>query len=93
MFGKPKHVTILKHHRNSAVYLEGRYLHVDTKVSMKSKRGREIATETAHTILNAVAEAEGDVVGVLPTGETNPDADRSPLAGTHGMASGMPKGD
>jgi hypothetical protein len=55
---KRKHARILKHHRNSAVYIDGRYLHVDMKISMKSKRGREIARETAGEILSAVGLSE-----------------------------------
>ena len=53
-----KHARILKHHRNSSVYVDGRYLHVDTKVSVKSKRGRELARETAAAILNEVGASE-----------------------------------
>ena len=53
-----RHATILKHHRHSSVYIDGRYLHVDTKVSMRSKRGRELARETARAILSAVAQSE-----------------------------------
>ena len=59
MFGsKNKHARILKHHRNSAVYVDGRYLHVDTKVSTRSKRGRELARETAEAILQEVGATE-----------------------------------
>ncbi len=58
MFRKPKHVTILKHQRNSIVYVDGRYLHVDMKVSTRSKTGRQIARDTAVTILNQVGQNE-----------------------------------
>jgi hypothetical protein len=51
----PKNLTILKHHRSADVYIDGRYLHVVAKISLRSKRGREIARETAQTILQAVA--------------------------------------
>ncbi len=53
MFG-PKHVRIIKHHRNAAVYQDGRYLHVDMKISTRSKKGRQIARETAMAILGEV---------------------------------------
>lgn len=58
MFGKRKHARILKGHRNSSVYVDGRYLHVDTKISVKSKRGRELARETAEAILAEVGASE-----------------------------------
>ena len=38
---------IMKHHRTSDVYKRGRYLHVNMKISLRSRRGREIARETA----------------------------------------------
>jgi hypothetical protein len=47
-------VRILKHHRTSDVYVDGRYLHVSMKISLRSKRGRDIARETAETILLAL---------------------------------------
>jgi 5-carboxymethyl-2-hydroxymuconate isomerase len=47
-------VKILKHHRTSDVYVDGRYLHVSMKISLKSKRGREVAQETAETIMLAL---------------------------------------
>ena len=53
-----KHARIVKHHRNSSVYVEGRYLHVDTKLSIRSKRGREIARETARAIFDEVGTGE-----------------------------------
>ena len=60
MFGRNrKHVHILKHHRSSAVYVDGRYLHTDMKVSTRSKRGREIARETCSAILAEVGANEG----------------------------------
>lgn len=52
----PKNLTILKHHRSSDVYIDGRYLHVVAKISLRSRRGREIARETAQTILEAIEE-------------------------------------
>lgn len=55
---KRKHVKILKHHRNLAVYIDGRYLCVDMKISTRSKRGREIARETAEAILAEVGGNE-----------------------------------
>ena len=55
---KRKHARILKHHRNTAVYIDGRYLHVDTKISTQSVRGRELARETAAAILGAVGKNE-----------------------------------
>lgn len=53
-----KTVKILKHHRTSDVYIDGRYLVVASKISMRSKRGLEIARETALTILQAIEESE-----------------------------------
>ncbi len=53
-----KAVKILKHHRASDVYIDGRYLHVNSKISLRSVRGREIARETALTILQAIEDAE-----------------------------------
>jgi len=47
-------VKVLKHHRTCDVYTNGRYLHVDMKISLKSRRGRAIARETATEILSAV---------------------------------------
>ena len=75
-------VKVLKHHRTSDVYLSGRYLHADMKISMKSKRGREIARETAAAILNAVgaSEAVRDV--------TNKLADNATMIGTSGSVAG-----
>ncbi len=57
MFNR-KNVSILKHHRTSDVYIDGRYLHVSMKTSLKSKRAREVARETALTILQTIEEAE-----------------------------------
>lgn len=54
----PKNLTILKHHRSADVYIDGRYLHVVAKISLRSKRGREIARETVLTILEAIKKAE-----------------------------------
>ncbi len=48
-------IRILKHHRTSDIYIDGRYLHVSMKISLRSKRGRDIARETAETILLALA--------------------------------------
>jgi hypothetical protein len=71
MFGRNReHVKILKHHRNAAVYIDGRYLHTDMKVSLKSKRGREIALETAEAIANAVNDIER-TGQANQTGQTN----------------------
>ena len=49
-------IRILKHHRTSDVYIDasGRYLHVSMKISLRSKKGRSIARETAQTILAAL---------------------------------------
>ncbi len=44
-------VEILKHHRQSDVYIDGRYLVVNMKISLKSRKGRQIALETAEEIL------------------------------------------
>ena len=55
---RKKHAEIFKHHRNTAVYVDGRYLHVDTKVSTRSERGRRLARETAEAILLAVHKNE-----------------------------------
>jgi hypothetical protein len=52
---RTSNVRILKHHRTSDIYLSGRYLHVSMKISLRSKRGRDIARETAETILLALA--------------------------------------
>ncbi len=57
MFNR-KTVSILKHHRSSDVYIDGRYLHVSSKISMRSVRGREVARETALTILQAIESQE-----------------------------------
>jgi len=46
------------HRRNAAAYVDGRYLHVDAKLSVKSKRDREIARELASTILAEVGANE-----------------------------------
>lgn len=54
---KRKPIKILKHHRASSVYIEGRYLVVESRTSLKSKRGREIALETATEIHDAVIAA------------------------------------
>ncbi len=51
-------IKVLMHHRTSDVYTNGRYLHVDMKISTRSKRGREIARETAGEILRAVGLTE-----------------------------------
>lgn len=51
---KKDHAKIVKHHRNSNVYIDGRYLHVDAIVSMRSKKGRQLARETAEAILSQV---------------------------------------
>ena len=65
----PKNLTILKHHRTSDVYIDGRYLHVVAKISLRSRRGREIARETALTILEAMEEAaDGADVQLVITG-------------------------
>ena len=59
-----KPITILNYHRNSTVYMDGRYLGVDMKLSARSKRSREIARETAAYILSVVGanEAAHDVM-------------------------------
>ena len=49
-------INILKHHRTSDVFVDGRYLCVSMKISLKSKRGRQIARETAETLLLALVE-------------------------------------
>lgn len=54
--GRRSNVKILKHHRTSDVFVDGRYLIVSMKISLRSKRGREIAQETADTILLALVE-------------------------------------
>lgn len=51
-------IKVLKHHRTSDVYTNGRYLHADMKISLRSRRGREIARETANEILNTVGSSE-----------------------------------
>ncbi len=61
-----KHVEIIKHHRNSSVYIDGRYMHVDSKLSMRSKRGRELAIETANAIIEAVYANTPGVKGPMP---------------------------
>lgn len=53
-----KHARILMHRRNAAAYVDGRYLHVDAKLSVKSKRDREIARDLAGTIYNEVGANE-----------------------------------
>lgn len=53
-----KHVKIVKYHRNSTVYIDGRYLCVDTKISTRSKNGRQIARETVQAILEIVGSSE-----------------------------------
>lgn len=58
--GRRSNARILKHHRTSDVYIDGRYLHASMKISLKSKRGLEVARETALTILEAVGDAERD---------------------------------
>lgn len=73
MFRKPKHVTILKHQRNATVYLDGRYLHVDMKISTRSKTGRQIARETAQTILAEVGASES-AMRVIQDAPTPPDS-------------------
>lgn len=66
-----KTVKTLKHHRTSDVYVDGRYLVVNARMSLKSKRGREIARETAMEIWKAVMltdsteEMEIETTGVL----------------------------
>jgi len=50
-----KPITVLKHHRTSDVYIDGRYLVVSMKISLRSKRGREIGRETAQEIMGALA--------------------------------------
>ncbi len=66
-------VKVLKHHRTSDVYINGRYLHVDMKISMKSKRGRNIARETAMEILSAVGLAISSIetmeIDIGPAGQ------------------------
>lgn len=49
-----RHARILMSRRNAAVYIDGRYLHVDAKLSTKSKRDREIARDLAEEILTEV---------------------------------------
>ncbi len=46
------------HHRKAAAYVDGRYLHVDAKLSVKSKRDREIAREVSTAILHEVGANE-----------------------------------
>jgi len=51
-------VKVLKHHRTVDVFTDGRYLHVSMKISTESKKGRQIARETAAEILNAVGASD-----------------------------------
>ena len=51
-------VKVLKHHRTVDVFTDGRYLHVSMKISTESKTGRQLARETAATILNAVGSSD-----------------------------------
>ena len=69
-----KHVRILKAHRNSDVYVDGRYLHVNAKISTQSKRGREIARETAQAILAEVGGSEGALEVIETVSESRPTA-------------------
>ena len=59
-------ITILKHHRTSDVYIDasGRYLHVSMKISLKSKKGRAIARETAMEILGLLLGTDPQPVTV-----------------------------
>lgn len=58
-------VKILKHHRTSDVFTDGRFLIVNMKVSRRSKRGREIARETALAIFEEVGAYRPDVLAVI----------------------------
>ena len=51
-------VKVLKHHRTSDVFTDGRYLIANMKISTHSKKGRQIARETAEAILNEVMTSE-----------------------------------
>ena len=88
MFGKRKHARILMSRRNAAAYVDGRYLHVDAKLSVKSKRDREIARDLAESIIEEVGASEGAFTrrNSPPTVSDIPD----PVTG---LVSGVPKGD
>ena len=64
-------VKIHKHHRNSAVYEQGRYLCVEMKISLKNKRGREIAQETAQAILDALDADAPTLTDIVPRGTSD----------------------
>ena len=64
---KPRksNVKIVMHHRNSTVYQQGRYLVVETRASVNSKKGRQIIRETAEAMLEAIS-AEGPLAQERP---------------------------
>ncbi len=56
-WNKNNNIEILKHSPGSDVYMDGRYLVVNMRISLKSDRGRSIAGETAAEIKQAIIDA------------------------------------
>lgn len=66
---KNKPIEILVHSKPVNVYIDGRYLVVDMRLSLQSKRGRQVALETAQ-LLNQLVDSV-----VLAPKRSNPQQD------------------
>lgn len=60
-FFKPKHQAIVLHRPGATVALAGRYLMVDARLSMKSKRDRKIALELVERITRELDYSQNGV--------------------------------
>ena len=77
MFGrKRKHLDILIHRRNATVYLDGRYIHIDVKLSIKSDRDRSTLRDIWNAVADAVALEENPIARSAIT-EKTPDNDKT----------------
>lgn len=60
MFGRRKHLDILMHRRGVSVYQDGRYLHVDAKLSIKSQRELGTLKDLVNLLADVVNPTQRD---------------------------------
>ena len=60
-FRKTKHIDILVSRHGASVYLDGRYIHVDVKLSIKSSRDRNALRDVVSAINEAIELEENPI--------------------------------